>query len=39
MIVVNLWGIVAFLLSLALVICRLIQYILFKIKGKNENDA
>nr|UWG03817.1 MAG: hypothetical protein [Bacteriophage sp.] len=39
MIVVNLWGIVAFLLSLALVICGLIQYILFKIKGKNENDA
>lgn len=34
MIVANLWDIVAFLLSLALVIGRLIQYIIFKIKGK-----
>lgn len=39
MIVVNLWDIVAFLLSLALAICMLIQYILLKIKEKKENDA
>lgn len=36
MIVVNLWDIVAFLISLALAICMLIQYILFKIKEKRK---
>lgn len=39
MIIVNLFDIIAFAMALACVIVMLIQYILFKIKEKKENDA